>query len=254
MGLYDIINGLLESEKSLDVSILPSQGLFYKKDFKLKIKKCKIEDIKEYENGYTKEIGVIINKIRNVVRKSINLSKGYAMDDIKSIDMVFIFLEIVKYTNSKPIILNYHCDIEDKEKLIKFNSDNFNYAKISEGMMANYNKELYHFEIDNYKYSLPTIGVEDSLAKFLIKKAKEGENIYNEYSYDFIYFLGYKNKLSESEVLNLIQIFNFDIDENEFRKISYIVEEFLPLQRYSLIKDDIVIDIRSKINLEKVWQ
>jgi len=31
MGLYDIINGLLESEKSLDVSILPSQGLFYKK-------------------------------------------------------------------------------------------------------------------------------------------------------------------------------------------------------------------------------
>ena len=68
------------------------------------------------------------------------------------------------------------------------------------------------------------------------------------------YFLGDKNKVTFSEIENLIQIFNFDLDKIEREKVKKIIDTFQPLQKYSLVKNNKIIDINSKIDLEKIWK
>ena len=118
-----------------------------------------------------------------------------------------------------------------------------------------YDKELKCFTIDGYKYSLPSIGIESSLTNFLIYKSNHPDaHLYKDYFYDFTYFLSDKNELAFSEIENLIQVFNYDLDRNELKKVKKIVSIFSPIQKYSLIKDGKVIDINSKIDLEKIWK
>ena len=255
MGILNILRGLLKSEKELDIRKLPSQGLFYKDDFKIYIKKVNIEEIVSYEHKFIKEVPAIISKIKKVVKNNIRLCKGYKFEDIKSIDIVYIFLEIVKLTNNKPIFLSYYDEVESLEKKIEFGSKYFNYFNISEEMMKNYNNEEKCFIIDNYKYSLPTMGIEDGLTNYLILKSSDSDaEKYNNYFYDFTYFLGDKNSLSIEEVDNLIQIFNFDIEEEELLKVKKIVKTFEPFQKYSLKDGENEIDLHSKIDLSKIWK
>jgi hypothetical protein len=255
MNLSNLIRGLLSFEKEIDVKKLPSLGLFYKDDFKIRIKKAKIEDIVNYEHNFTKDIVVIINKIKNVVCKNTILSEKYTFDDIKSIDIVYLFLEIVKFTNGKPISLSYFSEIENREINIEFSSKYFNYFKINSDLVKKYNNEEKCFTIKNYKYSLPSIGVENSLTDYLIVKSNE-ENAekYNNYFYSFTYFLGNKSKLTFDEIDNLIQIFNFDIETVELEKIKEIIKIFEPIQKYSLKNGKDEVDLNSKIDLSKVWK
>lgn len=255
MNLSNLIKGLLNLEKEVNIKNLPSQGLFYKDDFKIKIKKAEIEDIVNYEHNFVKNIGVIINKIKNVVEKNVIISEGYTFDDIKSIDIVFLFLEIVKFTNGEPINLSYFSEIENREISIEFNSKYFNYFKINSDLEKKYNNEEKCFTIKNYKYSLPSIGVENSLTDYLISKSNEEDaEKYNNYFYSFTYFLGNKSKLTFDEIDNLIQIFNFDIEPEELEKIKDVIKIFEPMQKYSLKNGKDEVDLNSKIDLSKVWK
>lgn len=256
MNLSNIVKGLLNLQRPIDLKILPSQGLFYKDDFRISIKRAEMEDIIEYEHNYIVDnLGLVINKLKRVVEKNSYFSEGYGFNDIKSIDIVFIFLEIVKFTTSKPIKLDYFDDELGTEEIINFEHSYFNYFKIEEHLMRSFDKENKEFVIDGWKYSIPTIGAENSLTRFLVSKSsKPGAEKYNKFSYDFTYFLGGKNNLSFEEIENLIQIFNFDMDPKERAKVKGIVRLFLPLQRYSLIKDNKVIDINSKINLQNIFK
>jgi len=83
---------------------------------------------------------------------------------------------------------------------------------------------------------------------------EKDSNKYNDYIYDFTYFLSGKNYLTFDEIENLITIFNQDLDKDELEKIKEIVETFLPLQKYSLTKASKIIEINSKIDLEKIWK
>lgn len=256
MSLINLIKGLLNLQKKLDKKILPSQGLFYQDDFEIWIKKADVADVIEYEHNYVKDdVGVVINKIKMIVEKNIILSSGYSFNDIKSIDIVFLFLEIVKFTKGQSIRIKYFNDEIGKEDIIEFDADHFNYFIIDERIMKFYNKENRLFEIDGYKYTIPTIGVENCLTNFLISKSYEPDAIkYNSFSYDFTYFLGDKNTLSFSDIDNLIQIFNYDMEDAEKRKVRNIINTFSSIQKYSLKRNGRVIDINSKIDLEKIWK
>lgn len=254
VNISTILKSVLNIEKVMDITKLPSQGLFYKDDFKLKLKKASIDDIIEYEKDFIKDdLGVIIEKVKTVVRKNTILENGYTFYDIKSIDVVFLFLEIVKLTKRKPLLFLYVTD--DFQKIeVEFSEKNFNYFFIKESLMSKYNSHEKCFEIDGYKYSLPSIGVENSLTNFLVSKShQEDVDKYNYYFYDFTYFLGDKTELSFQEVENLIEIFNGDVSEKEMLKINKILKTFEPIQKYSLIKNGYVIDTNSKIDLEKIW-
>ena len=256
MNLSDLIKGMLNLQKRIDPKILPSQGLFYKDDFEIFIKKADIEDIIEYEHNYIKDdIGCVINKLKKLVLKNTSFSSNYNFYDLKSIDIIFIFLEIVRFTNNKSISLKYFNDEIGQEEDIEFNSDHFNYFTIDEETMKYYDEENKQFVVNGYNFSLPSIGVENCMTNYLLDKSYEADALkYNSYNYDFTFFLSDKRQIKFEEIDNLITIFNFDLEESETKKIKKIVNHFQPIQKYSLRRGNRVIDISSKIDLEKIWK
>jgi len=253
--LYDILRGILNLQKKIEKKNLPSLGLFYPDNFDIYIKRAALEDIIEYEHKYSKEnLGIIINKVKKIVEKNIIITNGFKFEDIKSVDIIFLFLEIVRFTKKKPIEINY-VDENGESNVIEFNTTFFNYCKIDDSLMECYDYVNKEFLIDGYKYSIPSIGVENSLTNFLIHQATKKESgRYNDYNYDFTYFVNGKSFLTFQEIENLIQIFNFDLEKSEIDKVKKIVDMFLPLQKYSLIRNGKVIDINSKIDLENIWK
>lgn len=256
MNISSIIKGILNLQKEIEVSKLPSQGLFYKNDFKIFIKKADIEDIIEYEYQYEKEnLGLVINRVKRIVKKNISTSSGYTFNDIKSVDVVFIFLEIVKFTNNKSIDINYFNDILGKNDIVKFDYDNFNYAMIDPEMMKNYDPSSKEFIIDGFRYSVPCIGIENSITNFLISRSDSpNSKIYNGYSYDFLYFLGHKSTLTFDEIENILQIFNNDMVIDDQKRVTEIVNSFSNFGKYTLKTESRIIEITSKIDLEKIWK
>ena len=257
MILIDFIkNFFRKNKKKLDNKFLPSQGLFYNDDFEIIIKKVDIKEIKEYENGYDPEdLGIILSKLKKVVKDNIILSGSYEFEDIKSIDVIFIFLEIVSLTKGKPIVLEYFNEETELIDKINFNEKTFNYFKFDDDLINCYDSKEKCFFINGYKFTLPSIGLENTLTKYLINKSRdEDASKYNEYNYNFTYFLGDKKKMTFAEIDNIIEIFNFDMDEDEIKKTNDVVKRFIPLQRYSLIKNGREIEISSKINLKDIWK
>lgn len=255
MNLSNLVKGILNLQKEIDVSELPSQGLFYPDDFKVYIKRADVEDIIKYEHKYVKDdIGIIIGKIKDIVRNNTKFTPGYKFDDVKSIDIIFLFLEIVKFTKNEPIHFVY-INEESEELKIEFSSKNFNYFKPDENLMKKYDNKEKCFNMDGYKYTLPSIGVENCLTNFLyIKSSTKNAHLYNDYFYEFTHFVNNKNFLSFEEIENLLQIFNFDIEKSEFQKVQKIINTFLPMQRYSLVENGKLIEMNSKIDLEKIWK
>jgi hypothetical protein len=256
MNLVNLLKGLLNLQKKVDVKSLPSQGLFYNNDFEITIKKADVGDIIEYEHDYIKDdLGLVITKLKKVVEKNAIFSKGYSFNDLKSIDIVFLFLEIVRFTKGKAISLTYFDDEKGQETNIEFSSNHFNYFRIDNDVMKNYNVEAKEFIIEDFKFTLPSIGVENCLTNYLISKSDDSDvDKYSNYNYDFIYFLGNKKSITFNEIDNLIQIFNYDIEESDSKKIRKVIKMFQPIQRYSLKRGNKVIEINSKIDLEKIWK
>jgi hypothetical protein len=69
-----------------------------------------------------------------------------------------------------------------------------------------------------------------------------------------MFFLGGKDKLEFSEIDNLIQIFNYDLEDSEISKIRKIVGKFKGIVGYSLVIDGDPIEIKTKINLQDIWK
>lgn len=256
MRLADFIKRIFVKKKKVEIKNLPSQGLFYKDDFNISIKKVDIKEIAEYENNYDREdLGLVLGRLKRIVENNIILSNGYSFKNIKSIDVIYIFLEIVRFTKDKPVQLEYFNDEIGAIDKIDFDEKSFNYCRLSEEVMRNWDSNQKCFVINEYKFSLPSIGIENSLTNFLINKSyDEDSSNYNDYSYNFTYFLGDKDFLTFEEIENLIQIFNFDMEEDEVDKTDDLVKMFIPLQRYSLIKNNKVIEMSSKINLQEIWK
>lgn len=255
MNLVEIIRGLVSQQKKLDVKYLPSQGLFYPEDLEITIKKADVSDVIEYEQNYDSEnVYVVIENIKRVVKKNIKFNKDYNYDIIKSVDIVYIFLEIVKWTQCKNISIPYFDDILGKVSFVDFGSETFNYFDYSP-FNSDYDKETREIVVDGYRVSLPSIGIEDSLTRYLISKVDHPDaDKWNHYSYDFLYFLGNKNRLTFGEIENLILIFNEDIDDNEKSRIQKIVNKFVNVIGYSIKKDGRLIEIKSKIDLCNIWK
>jgi len=256
MNLVNLLKGLLNLQKKVDIKSLPSQGLFYNNDFEIIIKKANVGDIIEYEHDYIKDdLGLVITKLKKIVEKNTTFSSGYNFNDIKSIDVVFIFLEIVRFTKGKAVNLTYFDDELGEEKIIEFSSNYFNYFRLSEEVMEHYNKDSKEFIIEDFKFSLPSIGVENCVTNYLIDKSDDYDVAkYNEFNYDFIFFLGNKRSVNFNEIDNLIQIFNYDIEESDSKKIRKVINMFQPIQKYSLKRGNKIIEINSKIDLEKIWK
>jgi hypothetical protein len=254
IGLYEVIKGLLTETKPIILNQLPSQGVFYKSDFKIKIKKADVEDIIEYEFKFDKtNLLSSIDCIKNVIMKNAFFSKGYSYKDIKSIDIIYIFLEIVKFTLNKDINISY-TNYLGEEAIVSFGNETFKYYDFGQ-FVDIYDTDTNEFVVNGYRFSLPSIGVEASLTQFLFYKQSDKEfEKYNDYCYNFMYFIGHKSSLTFPEIENLIQIFNFDLDETEIELTNNIVDFFSGVVSYTLKNDDGFIDIKAKLDLETIWK
>jgi hypothetical protein len=251
MGIVDIIKSVLSNTKKIDLTKLPSQGYFYQTDFFIKIKKASIEDIIEYEHNYSKEnLYSVIEAIKKIVRKNTTFSTGYYFEDIKSVDVVYIFLEIVKYSLNKKINISYFNDKIGKEDFIEFDSSNFNYFDFSNYEYDSENREIL---VDGYRFSMPSIGVENCLTYYLSNKLEHNKS-YGDYNYDFIFLTGNANNLTFEQIDNLVTIFNVDLDDSELELIGNMNRKFMDVIGYSLKVNNRIVDLKSKLNLEKIWK
>lgn len=252
MGLLEILKGLLIETKKIDCKKLPSQGLFYNDDFSIKIKKAEVEDIIDYEINFDKNnVLISIECVKKIVEKNSIIPNPYSFLDIKSVDIIFLFIEIVKFTKGSDIKIPYVNNM-GIESIISFNSDTFNYFDMSKYMKF-YDPEKKQIKIDGYKFSLPSIGVEYSLTKYLSSVSDKEAETFKNISFDFMFFLSQKSHLKFDEIKNLIQIFNYDIDEIEKKKISNIVNKFRGIVGYSLISEGNTIELKSRLNLQNIW-
>lgn len=253
--LFNILSSIISGTQKIDIRKLPSQGYFYPSDFEVKIKKAKMEDIISYEYNFKEDnVLEIIEIIKHFVSKNVEFSKSYKFEDLKSLDIIFIFLEIVKFTNNKPIQISYFDSNTKQPVKIDFNHKLFNYFDFKE-FSQNYLPELGVFEIDGYKFSMPSIGVENSVTEFLLDRINHSNaSYYSDKSYDFLFFLGNKNYLSSEEIDNLIIIFNEDIEDNEKLVIKSIIARFQNLIGYSIRVNDKIIDLKSNLDLANIWK
>ena len=258
MNLICLIKKIFNVKKRIKNENLPSQGFFYKNDFKIWIKKVSSDDIAEYDRNYVaSDFAAILRCIKDIVRKNTVFSGKNTFMDLKSIDIVFVFLEIVKLTKCKDITVKYLDEESGKSESISFDEKSFNYFKIDENLLEKWEDIERAFVIDGYKFSLPSIGIENALTSYLIGRFSDksvDSSMYVKYNYDFAYFLGDKDMLTPEEIENLIQIFNYDIDNDELVKIGKIIEQMAPMQKYSLAKNGKTIEISNKINLENIWK
>ncbi len=255
--MKNIFNWLdsLKGRKELPIKSLPSQGIFYANDFKLWIKKVKVEDILEYEKLYTSDISVVLVLIKKIVQLYTTLPSKYTFDDIKSTDIIFIFLEIVRFTTNRAVKIDYYNDISGISESIELVPDNFNYFDVPKALKNTFNPETKEFIVDGYKFSVPSIGIETSLTQFLVEKSYATDiEEYNNYAYDFLYFLGNKSRLTFAEIDNLIEIFNKDMSDEEKTKVNNIVNSFRGFAKYVIKDKNRVIEVNNRIDLEKVWK
>jgi hypothetical protein len=245
----------IRKRKEIVIKSLPSQGIFYNADFRLWIKKASVEDILEYEKLYTNDIAVVLSLVKNIVRKYTTMPSKYTFEDIKSIDVVFIFLQIVSYSQNKTIKIEYYNDVTGKQEFVDFTPDKFNYFNLTDLLKDSFNIDTKEFTIEGYRYSIPSIGIETSLTHYLIEKSQApNSQIYNTYDYNFMYFLGNKKLLTFSEIDNLIEIFNNDMDDSEKARINNIIERFKGFSKYSVKNNNKVVEINNKIDLGSIWK
>jgi hypothetical protein len=135
---------------------------------------------------------------------------------------------------------------------LKFDSNNFNYFNFDEYEIDEVTAEIL---IDGYRFSMPSIGLESSLISFLMNKTNIADaNVWNNYSYDFLFFCGNKKSLTISEIENLVTLFNVDLDSSEQTKIANIVKRFMKIVGYTLVSNGKVIDVKSRLDLETIWK
>ena len=251
-GITDIITSLT-SVKMLDVKELPTQGFFYPKDFTLSIRKASIDDMILYNFNYVKDdLGVILFETKRIIKNNIILGKNYKYEDLKSNDLLYIFFEIVKFTMNKDIMVPFE-NILGRTSYVAFGSKNFNYFDYK-GLGCNYDEETREFEKFGYKFSLPSVGVENCLVEYIFDFLEEEDTENNfEYSYDFLFLMGNKNNLSIEEMDNLVTIFNEDLDDKEQSKITEIVKLIYPAIGYSLKSGNKIISLDLKIDFEKLF-
>ena len=212
MSIFSIISSLKENEKEIDLTKSISNGIFYEKDFSIKIKKASKEDIELYKNKFQcNNILSIINCMIKIVNKNIIVKNG-SFADIKALDLYFIFLEIVKFTLEKDIFIN----LGDTQIPINNNYLYFDYSKYK------FDSITKEFLINDYRFTLPSMGVNDCLTRYIFEK----KEIKKEYTFYFVYFLKNKNYLSYNEIDNLMSLFNEDMNLDEYKKIEEIVDIF----------------------------
>lgn len=250
--ITDILKSIefFKTTKKLDITKLPSKAFFYNTDFYIKIKKVELEDIIYYKHNYIADNAiVVIELIKHIVRKNTFYPKGYSFDDVRSIDVVYIFFKLIEWTNKSSLSLKNINPMTGFVDKIPVLDSNFNYFvplnkyKLVDGEFVT---------PSGFKFRIPSIKVEDSLTKFITLKFYMGKNEYMDANYDFIYFLGKKNNISDDDIESLLDIFS-NMEKSDKEEVHNIVEDFRQFAKYSITYDGLEYSLDGRLDLENAF-
>jgi hypothetical protein len=102
---------------------------------------------------------------------------------------------------------------------------------------------------------MPSIGSESSLDNFFNTKGIDLDfKKIQKYNFHFLYFTNNKTTLTNNEIENLLIIFNEEISDEEQIKMSKSIDKFLKAFGYNFIKNNKIVDIKSKLDLKQIWK
>lgn len=213
--------------KEINVKTLPSQGYFYPENIKIYFEKGTIDDQVIFHYGINNSnIFGIVDTVKNILFKRLVIfPHNFEFDRIAAIDIFFLFIEFVKFTTGKPIMFS---DIE-------FGSTNFLYFDFNQ-YIENYDSERREFNFNGWRFKLPSIGIESSLARFSYEISIRGKtDEYQDRNYNLIYFLGNRTSIDYKGMINLIETYEDLPDENK-KEVNDIVGKFDKTGMYFLIE------------------
>lgn len=213
---------------NVDIKFLPSQGYFYPKNIKITLYRGSSEDY----NYFTKNIENsnffgIIETIKIILKRRIDLKpSNFNFDNIKAIDIFYLFLEFIKLTTGHKIFFSS----------VEFCSDNFMYFDF-EKFTDNYNKKSREYIFNGWKFSLPSIGIETSLNRFSYDITIKGDlKKFQNSNYNLIYFLGHVSTLDYDQMINIVYTMD-DLSKEDEEYINSIVDMFSNVGIYLLIME-----------------
>ena len=118
-------------------------------------------------------------------------------------------------------------------------------------MKCEYDSKTREFMKNGWRFSLPSLGVENCLVDYIYDLDEAGER--TDWCYDFLFFLGNKNYISPEEFDNLITIFNFDLDDKSKEEVRDIVKTIYKSIGYSLLVEGKIVELDMKIDFEKLF-
>jgi len=189
---------------------LPSRGLFYPIDLEICLERASIENKIKYNYSVNNtDIENLIPTVTEILEEYINFNeKWFKFDMIISIDILFLFIELIKHSDRKKVFFDE----------MEFDKDTFNYFNYNQfDAIYDDNKRVYIF--DEWEFKLPSIGIYKSLLNFqFLSKARGEEHLLNE-DVSLIYFLKNEFLLNYKQIVNLIECYK-DLEINERNLLS----------------------------------
>lgn len=171
----------------INVSELPSNGLFYDKDIEISIRKAEPQTIKLYSSMDEEDILDRERAISMLVNACVDIRIGRtAMNykDLSEFDKLFLFFAIRDFTFStkhmpQDLILNTKCPHCNKENKLKITKQAFAYYSIPPQLMKFYDpvQRCFVLQHENFKTPLklyvPTVGMTEVITSFIEQKNME---------------------------------------------------------------------------------
>jgi hypothetical protein len=229
----------IRGRKTINLNELPSQNLFYPDDFSIMLKKATNDDIKDFNRLYNKASFVVsMTLVKTIVAKNLILPDNYTPEDIVNCDVLYLFLELVKHTRGMPVNIMFDMDGKGKMEMIPFDHKHFNYFKVPSDLMDKYDIKSKRFIINNVKYRIPDIYIQNRILNFLCSESKENDpDYYNNADYNFIYFIDDKME-TDKDVENMIWLYNDGMEDAQVKEIDKVVKKLSGFSTYSLVSDN----------------
>lgn len=253
----NLISKILSSfkkEKRFNITndMLPTRGIFYPENIEISVTKASEETIKMYNSEISKtndDINLLLHLINKVVENHI-IVKNSTYHNLKSLDLLYLFIYIVRITTEKPYMVKYELPNKTTGE-IELNEENFMYMSLDRisSHFDFYNKEKKQIILNNgFMFSLPSIGIETKIVEFI--RANEDKFEFNDLN--FIYFMGNGNDVSFEEIENVIISFE-ELDSETYIEIRDFVHVYEEEQRFKLLKDNVFVDLKSGLHFNDLW-
>ena len=173
---------------NLDVSNLPSNGMFYPEDIRISIRSAKVQEIRHFSTINEQDVLDIDEKLNSIVETCTKVtcpSKKMSYKDLLEEDRFYLILSIRDLTFPEPeskLTVDYTQKKTGEKHNIEIKKEYFQYFQVPDEIAKYYDKEGKCFSISTKSFGIiemrpPTIGVMQKITAYIREKQREEANI-----------------------------------------------------------------------------